>query len=576
MANAFASIREYSGGSSDEEQTSTKKSRIDEELNLHLKDVNATASLKSSIRVWSSPPVVSKESFEAIMPVDEKKELLHNPKYEELYKPELGPENPFRTCQQKAVKNNLAGFVEPSHISNFEFEVQRRTFHSYGYAVDPSTGGISEPNKVVGDIAKFEEMKGATVFEKTRPRHGDSRQRHTNNDPSDIGGYLGPWGKFIDEKIVMKPSEEEKKDLDEILAKRSKNSKRVEDKPIEEKSILHLREPVDYQGRSFMHIPTEVGVNLRADEPPDRCFIPKHNIHVWTGHNKQLNAIRWFPKSAHLLLSCSMDHKIKIWEVYGERRCVRTYIGHNQGVRDICFNNSGAKFLSCAYDRYCKLWDTETGACLSRFSSGKIPYCIKFHPEEGKQDFFVAGTSDKKIVCWDVRSGEIVQEYDRHLGAVNTITFVDLNRRFVSTSDDKSLRVWEWDIPVDFKYIADPSMHSMPAVTLSPNGKWLGCQSMDNQIVMFNALNRFKFSRKKVFKGHMVAGFACGLDFSPEMSYVISGDADGKLYVWDWKTTKLYEKFKAHDDVCISCLWHPHETSKIATAGWDGLIKFWD
>lgn len=45
---------------------------------------------------------------------------------------------------------------------------------------------------------------------------------------------------------------------------------------------------------------------------------------------------------------------------------------------------------------------------------------------------------------WDIRSGEIVQEYDRHLGAVNTITFVDHNRRFVSTSDDKSLRVWEW------------------------------------------------------------------------------------------------------------------------------------
>lgn len=45
---------------------------------------------------------------------------------------------------------------------------------------------------------------------------------------------------------------------------------------------------------------------------------------------------------------------------------------------------------------------------------------------------------------WDIRSGEVVQEYDRHLGAVNTITFVDENRRFVSTSDDKSLRVWEW------------------------------------------------------------------------------------------------------------------------------------
>jgi hypothetical protein len=40
----------------------------------------------------------------------------------------------------------------------------------------------------------------------------------------------------------------------------------------------------------------------------------------------------------------------------------------------------------------------------------------------------------------------------------------------VTTSDDKSLRVWEWDIPVDIKYIADPSMHSMPSVALNNDG----------------------------------------------------------------------------------------------------------
>ncbi len=76
------------------------------------------------------------------------------------------------------------------------------------------------------------------------------------------------------------------------------------------------------------------------------------------------------------------------------------------------------------------------------------------------------------------------------------------------------------DIPVDMKYIADPSMHSMPAVTLSPNQKWLACQSMDNKVVIFSAINRFKFHRKKTFKGHMVAGYACGIDFSPEMRQV--------------------------------------------------------
>ena len=108
--------------------------------------------------------------------------------------------------------------------------------------------------------------------------------------------------------------------------------------------------------------------------------------------------------------------------MHNERRCIQTYIGHKQAVRDINFNNDGTRFLSAgkllmllcilvwkptltfvlcvaAYDRYIKLWDTETGECISRFTNRKVPYCVKFHPDEDKQHLFVAGTSDKKIVC---------------------------------------------------------------------------------------------------------------------------------------------------------------------------------
>ena len=35
-----------------------------------------------------------------------------------------------------------------------------------------------------------------------------------------------------------------------------------------------------------------------------------------------------------------------------------------------------------------------------------------------------------------------------HQAAVNSITFIDEGRRFVSSSDDKSLRLWEYGIPV--------------------------------------------------------------------------------------------------------------------------------
>jgi pre-mRNA-processing factor 17 len=129
------------------------------------------------------------------------------------------------------------------------------------------------------------------------------------------------------------------------------------------------------------------------------------------------------------------------------------------------------------------------GQCIQAFSNGKIPHVVKFNPDEDKQHIFLAGMQDKKIIQvsytssfsyivlvlngryiqYDLRAKEITQEYDQHLGPVNTITWVDNNRRFVTTSDDKTIRGWDYDIPVVIKYIAEPYMHSMPAVTLHPS-----------------------------------------------------------------------------------------------------------
>ena len=49
------------------------------------------------------------------------------------------------------------------------------------------------------------------MFEASKTRQGDKRKRQRNDDAGDIEGYLGPWGKFVDEKTTMMPDEEEKK-----------------------------------------------------------------------------------------------------------------------------------------------------------------------------------------------------------------------------------------------------------------------------------------------------------------------------------------------------------------------------
>ena len=111
-----------------------------------------------------------------------------------------------------------------------------------GYALDPTIDGSTEEGRtVIGAVEAAEESKGMTVFEKTPLRPADKRKRNKNDDPSDIGGFLGPWGDFVDEQKIAKPSEEEAAELEEILAKRTKRGKPTEEKPIEEKTILHSK-----------------------------------------------------------------------------------------------------------------------------------------------------------------------------------------------------------------------------------------------------------------------------------------------------------------------------------------------
>lgn len=45
----------------------------------------------------------------------------------------------------------------------------------------------------------------------------------------------------------------------------------------------------------------------------------------------------------------------------------------------------------------------------NRFHTGHIPFCVKFNPDDDKQNMFLSGMQNKKILQWDTRTGEIVQ-----------------------------------------------------------------------------------------------------------------------------------------------------------------------
>ena len=379
--------------------------------------------------------------------------MMTNPEYDAMWAPEQGPT--LQTHQQRLAgiktKNHFAGHVSTFvPATDFAFEEQYHTFNAYGFASNPSTGGCSSGQDadsgpqlsaapgIVGDVDKWAEARGGSVYSSKAPLESKLEEQRKRLR--------------LDENYAQIPTAEPELSADqkaEIDARLKAEKRKYEGKEdagergaMEERSIFHGSSTTDYQGRSWTHAPSDV----KNEE--HECFIPKRWIHTWSGHTKGVAAIRWFPGNGHLLLSAGMDTKVKIWDVFNSRKCMRTYMGHAAAVRDICFSNDGRRFLTCSYDRYLKLWDTETGECISAFTNRKLPYCVQFNPDPGENNVFLAGCSNKHIVQYDTNSGKVAQVYDQHLGAVNSITFCEGNRRFASTADDKKMLIWEYGIPV--------------------------------------------------------------------------------------------------------------------------------
>ena len=394
----------------------------------------------------------------------------------------------------------------------------------------------------------------------------EKRRRVVNSDPLS-SDFSGPWGGFEGDKLSILNTEdmgsgtkatEHSRDRGDISQRLPEAAKSCP----EQLCVLH-----ETNSSSWME-PRASGI---AD---NRCHLPKKQVHIWRGHSGGVQRIKLFPGYGHLLLSCSLDGTVKIWDCLSDKKCKQTYTGHSQAVRDIQFTHGGRRFYSAGFDTLVRLWDTETGQVISTLSDSTLAFCLAVHPDNF--DSVVVGTQSKKAVQFDSGSGRIVQQYAGHQGSVSSVSFVEDGRKLITSSDDRKVFTWVYGIPVIDRYIAEPTMHSIPAVAIHPSNKFLVGQSMNNTILVYQAGGEFKYQSNRKFVGHANAGYAIQPAFSRDGKFVMSGSSDGSLHFWDWKTSNLYRSIKAHDRVCMDSVWHPLYPSKVFSCGWDGLIKMWE
>lgn len=122
-----------------------------EQMDINVDITPKIMSLVSAPEVDEFIEFKGKNEFQRALDPKSKDELKYNARYDDLFAPEIGPTSNQK--KENTGRNFLTGHIEQTHVNEYHFESQRRTFHCYGLAENPSDGSLVGSNVAKGLVS---------------------------------------------------------------------------------------------------------------------------------------------------------------------------------------------------------------------------------------------------------------------------------------------------------------------------------------------------------------------------------------------------------------------------------------
>lgn len=170
-------------------------------------------------------------------------------------------------------------------------------------------------------------------------------------------------------------------------------------------------------------------------------------LHTLTEHTNIVYSVALSPDQ-QTIVSGSQDFTIKLWNAKtGELiRTLSQPEGHLNTVRAVAISPDGQQIASASWEKNIKLWNLQTGRLLRTLNghSDKV-VAIAFLNNQT----LASGSLDHSLRIWDTQTEKFQEIQEAHADwvlsvAAGTEQTFGAEQTLLSTSQDKTIKVWQW------------------------------------------------------------------------------------------------------------------------------------
>eukprot|EP00520_Triparma_pacifica_P000280 CAMPEP_0118664034 /NCGR_PEP_ID=MMETSP0785-20121206/17778_1 /TAXON_ID=91992 /ORGANISM="Bolidomonas pacifica, Strain CCMP 1866" /LENGTH=1017 /DNA_ID=CAMNT_0006557875 /DNA_START=18 /DNA_END=3071 /DNA_ORIENTATION=- len=242
----------------------------------------------------------------------------------------------------------------------------------------------------------------------------------------------------------------------------------------------------------------------------------------------------------------------------------------SERVKSVDIHPNETWALAALYSGKVHLWDYETTALYKSFAVSDLPIrCAKFII---RKNWFICASDDMKLRVFNFNTGEKVKEWEAHSDYIRTVEVHPTLPYIISSSDDMSVKLWDWDKNFANTQIFEGHNHYVMMCKFNPKDtNTFATASLDRTIKVWGLSSPHPHYS---LEGHE-RGVNC-IDYYPsgDKPYLLSGADDNTVKIWDYQTKSVVQTLEGHTNNVCAVMFHPKLPIIIACSE-DSTVRMW-